>query len=277
MSTTTRARSARIRPSPSSASSSAPRAPRPCGAPRKFSSRSSAHFTGRASCSAASAASGASTGSVPLEPKPPPTSGTTTRTDRSSRPSDCASCARGRCALCAEQYIVSSCGCGSTTTPRGSSGTAASRGSERSTRTIRAARENAPVTSPHDTREAEHRRPRARVDDRLQRLVVDNHPLGQVLCGSPRLGHHRGDRLADVAHLVRGQQRMRHVGDERPGHGVHGERRRAVDEVGGRDHRQRSGAWLHGMDQCMRERTAHDCHVRELGQHDVVEEPRPPA
>ena len=62
-----------------SASSSAPRSPRPCGADEEVLAAVLGPFDGRLSCCAASATSGVSTGSVPLEPKPPPTSGTITR------------------------------------------------------------------------------------------------------------------------------------------------------------------------------------------------------
>ena len=42
----------------------------------------------------------------------------------------------------------------------------------------------------------------ARVDDDVERLVVDLHELGRVARELARLGDDRDDRLADVAHLA---------------------------------------------------------------------------
>ena len=56
----------------------------------------------------------------------------------------------------------------------------------------------------------EHRRVGAlrlpRVDERLERLVVDLDELGGVAGELSRLGDDRDDRLADVAHLADGER-----------------------------------------------------------------------
>ena len=44
------------------------------------------------------------------------------------------------------------------------------------------------------------------VDERLERLVVDDHRLGGVLGLGGRLRHHDGDRVADEVHGVGGER-----------------------------------------------------------------------
>ena len=67
------------------------------------------------------------------------------------------------------------------------------------------------------------------VDDRVEHVVVDDDGLGGVGRLAAGLGDDGGDRLADVAHPVAGQQRARHRRVER-------RRRRLEAEVGGREH-----------------------------------------
>ena len=80
-------RSARKRPSSSSATVSVVRLSRPCASAVKCSVRSLVHLTGRPSRSAASAQSGYSRKVKILVPKPPPTSGVITRMRAGSTPS----------------------------------------------------------------------------------------------------------------------------------------------------------------------------------------------
>ena len=51
----------------------------------------------------------------------------------------------------------------------------------------------------------------AHVDDRRQRLVADGDALGRLARERGGLRHHHGDRLADVAHAVGGEHRLRHL------------------------------------------------------------------
>ena len=114
----------------------------------KFSSRSSAHFTGLPSRSAAAAAAATSGAGVPFDPKAPPTSGRITRIAPGSSPSACASPLRVRCTSCAETQATRPSPSGSASTPRGSIGAATMRGTACRALTTCAAAAKAPSTSP---------------------------------------------------------------------------------------------------------------------------------
>ena len=183
----------RIRPSASSASSTDARCPRPCGADRKFSRRSSTHLTGRPSSSAASATSGVSTGSVPLEPN----AAADVRDDHADRAlvagrGICASCARGRCALCDDDQTVSRSpsrrGERAARSPSASPPGAGSR-ARCARRGRRAA--NAPATSPARFSQRTSVAPARGSTTGRQRLVVDLDALGRVLGLRARLAPRR--------------------------------------------------------------------------------------
>ncbi len=113
-----------------------------------------------------------------------------------------------------------------------------------------------------------------RVDDRVQGLVVDLDQLGPVLGQRARLGHDRGHRLADVAHLLLGQHRVLLVGhlhavERHPGIAPH-----AAGQVGGGDHGEHArGPIDHGdrADARVGVRAAHEGHMRHPLELDVVD------
>ncbi len=47
------------------------------------------------------------------------------------------------------------------------------------------------------------------VDDRVERVIIDAHVLRRVFCDVPALRDHDRDRLADMAHLVAREERVR--------------------------------------------------------------------
>ena len=67
---------------------------------------------------------------------------------------------------------------------------------------------------------------RHRIGDGRQRRVVDDNRLGGIERGLARLGDDQRDRLAGVAHLFPGEQRLRRKGEILAGHGI-GRRPRA--------------------------------------------------
>jgi hypothetical protein len=75
-----------------------------------------------------------------------------------------------------------------------------------------------------------------RVDDRRQLLVVNLDELGGVLGQGARVGNHSDHRLADVAHVIRGQHRVGLVGELGALQRQHGKRPDAVAEIGRREH-----------------------------------------
>ena len=255
-----------MRPSASSASSSAPRCPRPCGAETKFSYRSSAHFTGRPSRSAASATTGVSTGSVPLEPNAPPMSGTRTRIDDSGAAEHLRELRAGTVRALR----------------RGPHRQPLARHRDRPARLHR--RRDQPrdhVVGADDVRRGGERAVdvtrallparqrlgrRARVRDGRQRLVVDLDALGGVLGQRARLADHGGDRLAGVAHLARGQQRVRLGRDGQTGRRVD-LRRREPAQVGRGQQRP-----AHRADPGVGVRRAHEGHVRQPVDAHVIQE-----
>jgi hypothetical protein len=114
-----------------------------------------------------------------------------------------------------------------------------------------------------------------RVDDDVERVVVDDHELGRVTSELTRLGDDGHDRLAEIAHLADGERVVldmpaRRGGDleERIGQDRHlVTRERAVDA----GQLERSGDVDRG-DRCVRVRRPHEVEVAHPLALDVVEE-----
>jgi hypothetical protein len=123
---------------------------------------------------------------------------------------------------------------------------------------------------------ADERVPRlARIDDRLERLVVHLDELREVLGQRAALGDDAGDRLAGVADLALGQDRVLVVADL---HALDRDLRVAGDtarEVGGRDDREDAGRPLvrhaHVADAGVRVRAADERDVGHAVEVDVVD------
>ena len=104
------------------------------------------------------------------------------RGSRPGRPSACASPASVRCVSCAETQTVSPSPSGSATTPRGSIGTATTRGIAcRARDHVRGGGERAVDVAAGALEPQQLLGRRARIDDRVERLVVDLDELGGVL------------------------------------------------------------------------------------------------
>ena len=130
----------------------------------------------------------------------------------------------------------------------------------------------------------DERRPRRegrlRLDDGVERLVVDGHEFGRVLGDVARLGNHRRDRLAHVAHLADRQARpatlledrgRKHLRTKGESHRLE----RVRDVLAGGDTTHASDAErrprVDREDPCVRVRTPHEGHVQGPGQADVVD------
>ena len=137
-----------MRPSASSASSTVAAPPRPCGADRKFSRRSSTHFTGRPSSQRRQRHERRLDRQRALGAERAADVGHAHADGRSGAPSICASCARGRCAPCEDDQTVSRSPSRAASAPRGLHRHGGQARDHGSLRTTCAARANAPATSP---------------------------------------------------------------------------------------------------------------------------------
>ncbi len=215
---------------------------RPCTMAVMFSVRVSVQRTGRPQ-RRASQPSTRSSGCPPiLAPNPPPTSGATTRTLASSSPYVDANANRSPWAFCVEHHSTRRPSTHAAAADRPSSGAAARRWFTIRWRTTTSHPAGPPgdvgpdlvAERGHQVRAelGEQHRLAAqavdRIDDRGQRVVVDDDPLGGVGALLGGLAEHDGHRLADEAHPVGGH--------ERAGHGpiAHAGHRRKVD-LGSRD------------------------------------------
>ena len=118
------------------------------------------------------------------------------------------------------------------------------------------------------------------VDDRCERLVVDDDELDRVLRDVAVVGDHERDRVADEAHLAFGEQRQRRRRAGRPLARVPELHDVGVD-VGRDEHRAHAwqGSGLRGVDlhdASARHGAPHEAGVHHARPRDVVDE-RPPS
>ena len=216
-----RPRSARIRPSPSSASSTDARCPRPCGAHSRFSRRSSIHLTGRPSSTAASATSGRLDRQRSLGAERAADVGDDHADQLLRDPEDLRElrpwAMRALRGGPDRQAPVGGFGERAAGLDRGRH---QARDHVVGAHDVGGARERA-LDVPRPLLPARELRSRARVEHRRQDLVVDLDAVGGVLGFGARLAHHDRDRLADVGDLVAREHRVRRVGDGQTGRRVH--------------------------------------------------------
>ncbi len=114
----------------------------------------------------------------------------------------------------------------------------------------------------------------AGVDDRGERLIVDLDQLSGVLGQRARIRDHGGHGLADVAHFLAGQDRMRVPGELGALERRDRERPHPVAEVGCGQNRQQpvgGGRRADAPDLRVGERAAHKCDVGHARALEVVE------
>ena len=109
-----------------------------------------------------------------------------------------------------------------------------------------------------------------RIADRVERLVAHLDEIERLGRGLLVLGDHRGQRIADVAHVLR-RERIFVLADRQDAEGDR--------EVLAGEHQVHAGMGLcllnvNFLDQCMRMRRAQKLHVQHARQHDVVRKAR---
>ena len=115
---------------------------------------------------------------------------------------------------------------------------------------------------------------RPRVDDRLERLVLDLDQLGRVHRLRARLRHHRRHRLSGVADLLRGQDRVRLVSELGALGPAHRQRSRPSAQIDRGEHPQQPGsARRHADAENPRPRVVatHERDVREAREIEIVD------
>ena len=234
-------------------------------------------------------------------PNPPPTNGATTRTCDSSRPRRAARPLRIGIGACVVSQMVSSSACGfhsasdAAVLERGRGATVVEKAAADNRAGLRPGRRVVALAL-HDVRGGvgcqvlvhERRAWRQRfleIDDRIQRLDVDDHVAHRVFGDVATLGDDHRDRLADVAHLVLGERPVRAGMEHQPGdrRRRHEQRRRRsiVAEVGERVDSGHAAPLPCGrgvdLDQArVRVFAAHERHVQHARELHVVDEARAP-